>query len=106
MTRGEFQQEIQRIKDQIVKIYQPEKIILFGSAARGDFTEDSDIDMLVVKETSKPKIDRIKKILLSVDYNVPFEPLVYTPSELRKRKLLGDSFILEVLNKGKVIYEK
>lgn len=101
-----FQDEIKRITDQVIKNYQPQKIILFGSAARGDFDENSDVDMLIVKDVSNRRIDRIKEVLLSVDYNVPFEPLVYTPKELEERKNLGDSFVLTVLNQGRILYEQ
>lgn len=106
MTAYRLKQEIRLIKDQIVKNYKPEKIILFGSAARGDFSKDSDIDMLILKSTSQCRLDRIKEVLFSVDYSFPFEPLVYTSRELEERRRLGDSFILEVLREGKVIYEK
>lgn len=95
MNKKTFQKEIKKITAQIIKSYQPEKIILFGSLARGNFSEDSDVDLLI-----------IKKILFAVDYNLPFEPLIYTQDELEKRQKLGDSFILAVLSEGKVLYEK
>lgn len=106
MTKKKFQQEIKRITKQIVKNYQPQKIILFGSAARGDFNQSSDIDMLIIKDTRQRRVDRIKNVLMAVDYNLPFEPLVYSPNELEERKKLGDNFILEVLNQGKVLYDQ
>lgn len=106
MTKKQLQSEIKKITDQLIKNYQPQKIILFGSAARGDYKEDSDIDMLIIKDTAKRRIDRIKDVLLAVDYSVPFEPLVYSPREVEKRTNLGDSFILEVLNQGKILYER
>lgn len=106
MIKKAIQNEVNKITAQIIKSYQPEKIILFGSLARGNFSEDSDVDLLIIKETKDSKIDRIKKILFTVDYNLPFEPLVYTQDELEKRQKLGDSFILAVLSEGKVLYEK
>jgi len=106
MTKRNFQAEIKRITDQIISNYRPQKIILFGSVARGEFNEDSDLDMLIVKNTSKRRVDRIKEVLFAVDYNLPFEPLVYTPREIEERKKLGDNFILEVLSQGRVLYEQ
>ena len=79
---------------------------MYGSTLRGNFDIDSDIDMLIVKDTHKRRVDRIKDVLLSVDYNAPFEPIVYTPNELNYRKKLGDNFILEVLKQGKILYER
>lgn len=106
MTKKRLQEEIKRITKQIVQHYRPQKVILFGSAARGEFGEDSDVDMLIIKETPERRVDRIKKVLLAADYSFPLEPLVYTPAELEERKRLGDSFILEVLKQGKVLYER
>lgn len=106
MTKKQIEKEVDKIKKQVAKNYKPEKVILFGSVARGDYSEDSDIDMLIVKQTSERRIDRIKRVLLSVDYSLPFEPLVYTPSELKERQRLGDHFILQALKEGKVLYEQ
>ena len=50
--RERYEHAIERIVAQLCKTYGPEKIILFGSCARGDFGEDSDIDLLIVKETA------------------------------------------------------
>lgn len=106
MSKKLFQEEIKKITKQVVKNYRPQKIILFGSAAQGNPNKDSDVDMLIIKKTSESQVDRIKKVLLSVDYNLPFEPLVYTPAEIERRKKLGDSFIIEVLTQGKILYEQ
>lgn len=106
MIKKVFQEEIRKITYQVIKNYKPQKIILVGSAARGKPSRDSDIDMLIIKKTSGSKFDRIRKVLLLVDYNLPFEPLVYTPQEIEERKKLGDSFILEALNQGKILYEQ
>ena len=60
------QKTINEIRDIIVETYQPEKIILFGSYANGNPTEDSDLDLLIVLETALPKPKRnlgIKQIL-------------------------------------------
>ena len=99
-----FEKEIGKITDQIAKKYRPSKIILFGSCAKGAFTENSDIDMLIIKETSDSRIKRIKEVLLSVDNDLPFEPLVYTPLEIENRIKLGDFFVKTALKEGKVIY--
>lgn len=98
--------QIEQITRTVVSQYKPEKVILFGSFAYGKPKASSDIDMLIVKKTKKRKIDRIKEVLFLVDSDLPFEPLVYTPKEIKQRLSLGDFFIEKVMNQGKVLYEK
>lgn len=99
-------QEIKNITDQIVKKYKPEKIILYGSFAYGKPTKNSDLDLLIIKNTKKSRVERIKEVLMKVQCDIPLEPLVYTPRELNERINLGDSFIKEAMNRGKLIYEQ
>src|SRR3989344_6101805 len=101
-----FETEIKKITAAIVKKYNPEKIILFGSLARSQPKPDSDIDLFIIKNTKEKFHHRIGDVLNIVDYDSPLEPLVYTPQELKKRISLGDFFIEEVLTTGKVIYDK
>lgn len=101
----QYQIEIRKLVKVISKKYKPEKIILFGSMARNQADEDSDIDMLIVKKTGKRRVDRIGEVLNLVDYSLAFEPLVLTPKELEERQKLGDFFVLDILREGKVLYE-
>lgn len=100
------QKEIKSITKQIVEKYMPEKIILFGSFAYGKPKQSSDVDLLIIKKNRKKRVERIKEVLMKVKSNLPLEPLVYTPKEFNKRLDLGDSFIEEVIKKGKVVYER
>ena len=97
--------EIKKIVEQIIKNYKPEKIILFGSFAWGNPIKDSDIDLFIVKNTNKPKGERLAKVekILS-ERNVPLDILVYTPGEVKKRLALGDFFVEDIVKKGKIIY--
>lgn len=99
-----FRKEIESLVRQIKNNYRPDKIILFGSAVRGKLNKNSDIDMLIIKKTRRRFIERISDVLLCCQYNLPFEPLVYTPSEIEKSLKMGDFFIEEVLKKGEVLY--
>jgi len=95
--------------EKIKKEYKPEKIILFGSFAYGMPTRDSDIDMLIVKRTKKKSMDRwftLKKLCQDPNRGIPFSPLVFTPKELEYRLSLGDDFIKEILEKGKILYKR
>jgi len=86
----------------------PEKIILFGSAARGKLTPDSDIDLLIIKDTKKNPAERVAEVLNLVWGNIPnVEPQVLTPTEFNLAVRQNRFFITqEVLKHGQVIYEK
>jgi predicted nucleotidyltransferase len=104
-TKLNFLSEIKKLSFQIQKKYSPEKIILFGSCARGDYDEYSDIDMVIIKDTNRRFLDRIKDILGICDYSIAFEPLVYTPVEFKEMSE-WNVFIKNILEEGKVIYER
>ena len=104
----EFEKEINKINEQIKEKYKPDKIILFGSSARGTITENSDIDMLIIKDTDKKRNERFREVralVRDLKRRIPFSPLVYTPVEIEKRVNLGDFFVKEILKEGKVLYE-
>jgi len=106
MNKQKFKVELKNIVKQIVDYYQPQKIILFGSAAGGKFGKDSDIDLLIIKESKKRRVDRIGDILDLVERKLPLDPLVYTPLEFRRRLEMGDPFLKEVLDSGELVYEQ
>ncbi len=97
---------IKNITDQIVKHYTPEKIILFGSFARGEEKPSSDVDLLIIKKTGKKRVKRIHEVLMLVQSELPLEPLVYSPGEVKERLRLGDLFLRDVFEHGKVLYDK
>ena len=102
-----MEQEIERIVRRIAEGYQPIKVILFGSHAYGEPTADSDIDLLIVKETADRFIDRwvaVRELIADPERRIAVEPIVVTPSELRKRLSVGDQFFQEIVARGKVVY--
>lgn len=102
-----IQKAIRKIVDILVDKYQPIKIILFGSYAYGTPSADSDIDLLIVKNTDRRPIDRwvdVKKLLRDVTRTLPVSPLVYTEQEIKERMDIKDYFVEEVLEKGEVLY--
>ncbi len=105
MTKAALEAEIKNITDQIVKKYQPEKIILFGSAARGDFDPDkSDLDFFVVKNDDRVKIERAQTVYKLVEKRVPADFIVYKPQEVEERLRLGDPFLKIIFQEGRVLY--
>jgi predicted nucleotidyltransferase len=104
---GKYETSISRIKDKIVQEIKPEKIILFGSYAWGEPTEDSDVDLFVIQKSKEPRRIRQKELRRKLwGSDVPMDLLVYTPEEIEKRLEIDDPFILHILNKGKVLYQQ
>jgi predicted nucleotidyltransferase len=98
---------IQNILKKLVAEYAPQKVILFGSYAYGSPGPDSDIDLLVIKETTERFIDRwvtVQGILTGTHRFLPLETLILTPGEIDERLAIGDQFIAEILQKGEVLY--
>ena len=102
---SDVSKEIRSITTQIIKKYRPDKIILFGSAARGEITPDSDVDFLIIKkETPLYGADRIRELSRVIDRNIPVDFLIYRPEEFNKRLRMGDPFLKTILKEGKVLY--
>jgi predicted nucleotidyltransferase len=100
---------INNLAEIIAQKYKPEKIILFGSYAYGKPDEESDIDLLIVKETKKPffaRLYEVRRIASEARRGYPFEPVVMTPKEIKGRLEVGDQFFEEVLSKGKILYAR
>ncbi|OGZ78550.1 MAG: hypothetical protein A2528_03120 [Candidatus Staskawiczbacteria bacterium RIFOXYD2_FULL_37_9] len=99
--------KLAEITKQIVAEYNPEKIILFGSFAWGDPNENSDIDLLIVKNTEKGKLERMREVRDLVNTDFAVDILVYTPEEIiRSISEYKNLFIEDILRHGKVIYSK
>jgi CRISPR-associated endonuclease Cas3-HD len=95
----ELQNELKKCISILKEKYKPEKIFLFGSLVNGKIGEWSDIDLVIVKDTKKPFLDRSKEVLLFVQPRVGMDILVYTPEEL-ERMSSREFFKKEILSKG------
>jgi predicted nucleotidyltransferase len=67
---------------QALQPYQPQRIILFGSVARGEADAESDLDVLVIKDTAEPFMRRLEHMAELCPPGVHADILVYTPAEL------------------------
>jgi predicted nucleotidyltransferase len=104
----EVQTVIHGIVEKLVAEYAPQRVILFGSHAYGEPRSDSDIDLLIIKDTSERFLDRwvtVRRILSDPHRRVALETFVLTPQELSKRLAIRDHFILDILEKGTILYE-
>lgn len=99
------QKQIDDITARIASSYHPEKIILFGSYAYGQPSEDSDLDLLVVLPFEGRPVYKSIEILEMLHPTVPLDLIVRTPEQLASRLAQHDFFLHEVIQKGKVLYE-
>jgi predicted nucleotidyltransferase len=97
---------IKRYCDAVAREFHPERIIVFGSYAYGKPTENSDVDVLVILPKGKRRAARPSlEIRRRVPANFPVDILVRAPAEIARRLRWGDSFISEVMSRGRIRYE-
>lgn len=99
--------EIDRIIERIVARTQPQKIIIFGSYAKGTATIKSDLDILVVKDTELPMINRAADLLTNFhNALIPVDVHIYTTEEVEEYAKEPFSFINTILKSGNIVFEK
>ena len=100
---------------QRLKELKPYKVILFGSYANGNPTEDSDLDVAVILDSDEiaeqfaERMDRwrpVARAVREVHYQIAMDIIVYSRAEIDYLKESGNSFVKEIENTGKVLYEK
>lgn len=89
----------------IAEEFEPERIVLFGSYANGSPSEDSDVDLLVVMPFKGKSVDKSVEIRLKIRPPFPMDLLVRTPLKVEERLGMGDDFMKEIVETGKVLYE-
>lgn len=98
---------IKQVVDLLKARYQPERIVLFGSWAYGEPTEESDVDLLIVKRTKEPFHRRwaeVYQLIQPLVKGIDFSPFVMTPEELARRQRGRDPFLEEILTRGQTLY--
>ena len=98
---------VSRVVNRLRVKYHPERIVLFGSYASGRQTEDSDLDLLIIKDTRRRFFQRlydVRRLAEPALAGHPFDPIVLTPAELEERLARGDQFLQTILNKGRQVY--
>jgi predicted nucleotidyltransferase len=93
------------VTQQVVEQFHPQKVILFGSYAYGQPTEDSDVDLLVVMDIDEPPLHMAAKIAATIEHPFPLDIVVRTPAEFAAAVQRQGVFATEVATKGVTLYE-
>jgi len=104
--RALLERELNRWLPLLIAHEQPYKIILFGSYCAGQVSEWSDLDLVIIKETNAPFLDRTRQVLELLKPQVGLDVLVYTPKEFEQLCQERAFVRQEIVAKGKVIYEQ
>ncbi len=100
------QGQIQFLTSDIVRNFDPDKIILFGSHAYGTPTAGSDADLLVIMPFDINPMEKMAEIIYTVHPRIAVDLLVRTPAMIARRIDIGDPFMREIISKGKILYER
>lgn len=98
--------DIVKLAESIAEKYDPEKIILFGSYAQGNPNPASDVDLLIIIDTDQSPRKKSVDISCSFKHTFPIDIIVRTPKEITERLQYGDFFMKEIVDNGKVLYER
>lgn len=98
-------EQIEQIVETIVQSVHPDKVILFGSYANGNPSEDSDLDLLVIKDMPQKRVQRGREIRKHLrGMAIPIDLLVYTPQEIEEWRDTKAAFITQIVDQGQVLY--
>ncbi len=107
MTIPDIHKKIEEMAQRLVEQFNPDKIVLFGSYARGDVGIDSDVDLLVVKSIVGSKREaRIAMRMAVRGLGIAKDIVLATPEDIAKYQNVVGTVIRSALNEGKVLYER
>jgi predicted nucleotidyltransferase len=106
-TPAESEAAIREAVERIATRFQPLKVILYGSRARGEGGPDSDADLLVVMPVNGSKRQQAVQMDLALEgIPIPIDLIVVTPEEVEKYRDAMGTIIREAVREGKVLYER
>ena len=106
MKQKHAERFIKQAVQKVVERFHPKKMILFGSYASGTATRNSDIDLLIIFPKSGNRARRYVEISRELEpMLLPIDLLIRSAKDIQYRLKIGDSFIAEIINKGKILYE-
>ena len=97
--------DIKAAAREIAERFHPERIILFGSHARGAANEHSDVDLMILMKHGNRGCDWALRMRFEIDFGFPIDILVRSPQEFHRRIRWGDYFLKEIEEKGITLYE-
>ena len=97
--------QIEAFGQRLGEVFHPQRVILFGSHAEGKAGEDSDVDLLVILPFEGKSVDQSVRMRMQLRPDFPMDLIVRTPEKIRHRLDMGDGFIRQILDEGKVLYE-
>lgn len=102
----QYNQEIDKIVNVLKNKYGPSRIILYGSAASGRLNRDSDIDLLIIKNTPLKRRERIRQVSdLFLERRIPFDPMILTEAEV-SIAARNNPVVKNIINSGKILYDR
>ena len=97
-------EQIEEFARRLGEEFQPDRVVLFGSYARGTATEDSDVDLLVILPFEGQPETQSVEMRMRLRPRFPMDLIVRTPEKVRERLEMDDDFMREILEEGKVLY--
>jgi len=102
---GEVSKKIDDYVGEVVRKFNPDLVTSSAPLQQATSTKGSDIDILVVADFKEDFLDRIRTLIDFNTFKIPIKPVGYTPEEFNQMKNRKNTFIMEVLEKGKVLYK-
>ena len=100
------QKEITRYVDELARKFAPDRVVLFGSHAKGDADKDSDVDLLVIMRHNTRNVKKAIEISRDIKRSFPLDLLVRKPGEVRHRLKERDVFLRSIMEEGKTLYDR
>jgi predicted nucleotidyltransferase len=100
------EQILNAIVERIEAIARPERVILFGSRARGKARSDSDVDLLVIAESDEPRYRRSAPLYAALATAQSKQMSLYTPSEVAEWSAVPQAFVTTAFREGHILYEE
>ncbi|MCS7178990.1 MAG: nucleotidyltransferase domain-containing protein [Anaerolineae bacterium] len=107
--QSEVRSTVRQITDLLARSYGPDKVVLFGSSVSGSMDEESDVDLLIIKDTPLPFHRRggeVRALLRPLRLSLPMDIIVLTPQELDAQLRRGNIFLETILREGEVLFER